>query len=379
MDEAKIYRFLIAMILIVACLIVGISVYIVVELPKNAEISFGPASKKLDFIQKTRLSARLLLTADSLHQPANPDGVPYQFKIKHGESVPAITRRLQQAGIISDASVLQDYLVYSGIDITLQAGEFELNSSMNPMEIAWALQDATPSEISFNILPGWRLEEIAAGIPTSGLEFSPQSFMEAASEPSPDLIYTQHLPAGASLEGFLYPDVYRFPRKISVDAFLETILQDFDLKVDRQIRENFERQGLSLFEAITLASIVQREAVVEDEMPMIASVFLNRLNSAMKLDSDPTVQYALGYNRKNKTWWKNPLSLDDLQINSPYNTYMYPGLPPGPIANPSLNALKAVAFPAQSPYYYFRSACDNSGRHSFAKTFEEHRQNACPD
>jgi peptidoglycan lytic transglycosylase G len=379
MDEAKIYRFLIAMILTTACLIVGISAYIVVELPKNAEISFGPASKKLGFIQKTRLSARLLLKADNLTAPAKPNGSPYLFKISRGESVPTVARRLQQVGLISDASVLQDYLVYSGIDTTLQAGEFELNPNMNPMEIAWALQDATPSEISFSILPGWRLEEIAAGIPTSGLEFSPESFLAAVNEPSPNLLIAQQLPAGASLEGFLYPDIYRFPRKISVDSFLETILQDFDLKLDRQIKENFQRQGLSLFEAVTLASIVQREAVVEDEMPLIASVFLNRLNAGMKLDTDPTVQYALGYDRKGKTWWKNPLSLDDLQVNSPYNTYLNPGLPPGPIANPGLSALKAVAFPAQSPYYYFRSDCDGSGRHSFAKTFEEHQQNACPD
>jgi UPF0755 protein len=98
----------------------------------------------------------------------------------------------------------------------------------------------------------------------------------------------------------------------------------------------------------------------------------------MKLDSDPTVQYALGYNPDKKTWWTNPLSLQDLQIDSPYNTYLYMGLPPGPIANPSLTALQAVAFPAQTPYYYFRSACDGSGKHTFAETFEEHLQNECP-
>ncbi len=98
----------------------------------------------------------------------------------------------------------------------------------------------------------------------------------------------------------------------------------------------------------------------------------------MKLDSDPTVQYALGYNPQKNTWWTNPLSLADLKINSPYNTYLYPDLPPGPIANPELAALQAVAFPAESPYFYFRAACDGSGTHVFAVTFEEHVNNACP-
>ena len=107
-------------------------------------------------------------------------------------------------------------------------------------------------------------------------------------------------------------------------------------------------------------------------------MFLNRIASGIKLETDPTVQYALGYNPAQNTWWTNPLSVEDLQIDSPYNTYLYPGLPPGPIANPNLNALKAVAFPAQTPYYFFRSACDGSGRHTFAETFEEHLNNECP-
>lgn len=112
-------------------------------------------------------------------------------------------------------------------------------------------------------------------------------------------------------------------------------------------------------------------------MPMIASVFINRLNIGMKLETDPTVQYSLGFNQAQNTWWTNPLSYSDLEIDSPFNTYIYAGLPPAPIANPSLTALQAVAFPAQTPYYYFRAACDNSGRHNFSQTYEEHLSNAC--
>jgi UPF0755 protein len=113
-------------------------------------------------------------------------------------------------------------------------------------------------------------------------------------------------------------------------------------------------------------------------MPQIASVFLNRLEIDLNLAADPTVQYALGYNELQGTWWTNPLSLNDLKINSPYNTYKYTGLPPGPICNPGLPALLAVAYPADTSYLFFRAACDDSGLHLFAETFDEHLGNACP-
>jgi UPF0755 protein len=118
--------------------------------------------------------------------------------------------------------------------------------------------------------------------------------------------------------------------------------------------------------------------MVEEEQPTIASVFYNRLSQGMKLDSDPTVQYALGYNHSAKTWWTNPLSSQDLQINSPYNTYGSSGLPPGPIDSPGLSALNAVAKPDDTPFFYFRARCDGSHKHLFAQTYDEHLLNACP-
>src|SRR5262249_5543287 len=144
------------------------------------------------------------------------------------------------------------------------------------------------------------------------------------------------------------------------------------------LKDGFQKQGLTVYQAVTLASIVEREAVHDEEKPLIASVYLNRLRNNMKLDADPTVQYALGYDFIQGTWWKNPLSLDDLQFNSTYNTYIYTGLPPAPISNPSLDALRAVALPAETNYYFFRAKCDDSGYHIFAETFEEHLANVCP-
>jgi UPF0755 protein len=167
------------------------------------------------------------------------------------------------------------------------------------------------------------------------------------------------------------------PRESGLDDLLEMILTNFADQLDTTLMDGFARQGLTLIEAVNLASIVEKEAVIDDEKPLIASVFFNRLEVGMRLETDPTVQYALGYDETTGSWWKSPLSLDDLQIASPYNTYQNFGLPPGPISNPDLGSLRAVAFPAETPYFYFRSACDDSGRHNFSMTFEEHLNNSC--
>jgi UPF0755 protein len=362
--------------LCVSVILIG---WVFFKLPADAERVYGPPAKSLDFFERAYLSARLLMQVDQLKRPVNPLGSEQPFKVQLGETTAEISDRLESDRLVASAQALRDYLVYAGLDTSLQAGEYMLSSRMTPLEIAHALQDATPSEVTFNILPGWRLEEVAEALPTSGLDIPPEVFLANASKPPLASGLEQNLPQGASLEGFLFPDAYRLPRHIAVDGFIRTMLDNFEVKVNDEVRQGFQRQGLDLFQAVSLASIVEREAVVEDEMPMIASVFLNRLAAGMKLDSDPTVQYALGYNRVQNTWWTNPLSLDDLQVDSPYNTYRYAGLPPGPIANPSLGALRSVAFPAQTPYYYFRSACDGSGRHTFAETFTEHQENACGD
>jgi UPF0755 protein len=156
------------------------------------------------------------------------------------------------------------------------------------------------------------------------------------------------------------------------------MLRNFAAHLTADIRNGFEKQGLTVYQAVTLASLVEREAVQNEEQPLIASVYLNRFKTGMKLDADPTVQYAIGFNFLQQTWWTSPLSLLDLQVNSVYNTYIYEGLPPTPIANPSLGALRAVAFPAETTYMFFRAKCDGSGFHEFSETFDEHLQNACP-
>jgi UPF0755 protein len=346
--------------------------------PLRAEASFGPAAPVLNAVDRLYLSVRLLQQSDDLLQPKQAPGVEQVFQVNFGEPTYSIANRLQKEGLIANAGALRDYLVYSGMDTSIQAGEFTLDTGMTALDIARAMQDSTPSHVQFMLLPGWRLEEIAAALPTSGLSFSPEAFLLAASDPTVNSPLLQQIPAEGSLEGFLYPGEYKLPRDLTVNEFLMTFLDRFQEQISPELLQGFERQGLSLYQAVILASIVQREAVLDEEMPLIASVYLNRLADGMKLDADPTVQYAIGWHKASESWWKSPLSLDDLQVSSPYNTYQNTGLPPGPIASPGSEALRAVAFPGSTPYYYFRAACDGSGRHTFARTLEEQVSNACP-
>jgi UPF0755 protein len=219
------------------------------------------------------------------------------------------------------------------------------------------------------------MEEIAASLPTSGLSISPDDFLNAARTAHPEYDF---LAGVDSTEGFLLPDSYIVPRSVTADVLVNGFLRNFTLHLTPELRQGFEKQGLTIYQAVTLASLVERESMKDEEQPLIASVYLNRLRQGMKLDADPTVQYALGFSILQNSWWTSPLTLIDLQVNSPYNTYLNIGLPPTPIANPGLDALHAVAFPAESNFLYFRARCDGSGYHEFSETFDEHLANGCP-
>lgn len=364
------------LILVFLCSILFVAVLLI--LPQRAQARFGPPEKNINPVKLIGYSVLMLFQSGDLTQPVDIYGQPRLFQVQNGESTNSVIGRLWENGLISSPGAFRTYLSYAGLDTGLQAGEYTLSPSMTPIQIAHKLQDATPAQVKLSVLPGWRIEEIAATLPTSGLSISPQEFISSTDTIPDGYPFLKILPASSSLEGFLFPGTYTFQRDEQAEDLIRVMLDKFKVVLDPELIQGFTRQGLNVYQAVTLASIVQREAMVEDEMPLIASVFYNRMASKMKLDSDPTVQFAIGFNEKSDTWWTNPLSLDDLAVKSPYNTYLNPGLPPGPIANPGLSALKAVAFPAKTPYYYFRAACDGSGKHVFSETFDEHLEKSCP-
>ncbi len=360
-------------VLVVLLVIAGLASFLII--PLAAQSSFGSPSQSLNGWQRFQYAAALLWADGLLTRPADPYGAERLFAIPAGEQAFQVANRLQQDGFIRDASAFRAYLIYSGLDTRLQSGEFVLSPALSAIQIADKLQDATPAQVKFSVLAGWRIDEVAASLPTSGLSITPDEFLAAAR--SPRVAY-DFLPPSVSVEGFLLPGQYTLPRAISADDLVTLLTNNFSLALSAELKEGFARQGLDVYQAVTLASIVQREAVLEAEQPMIASVFYNRLRNGMKLESDPTTQYAIGYDPLRNGWWPVPLTLNDLQFDSPYNTYVNFGLPPGPIANPSISVLQAVAFPADSPYFFFRAACDGSGEHAFAETFDQHLNNGCP-
>jgi UPF0755 protein len=378
MDKiASLFRIILALALIFLCLGVMGGVWASDQLPKIAGQKFGPPSRSLSFSQRTVYSARVLGSEKALLTPLDAKGPPRTFDVALGETVNSIAVRLQEERFISSAEAFRTFLIYAGLDTRVQAGKYEISASMSPVQIARLLQDAVPEDVEFHILAGWRAEEIAAALPISGLSADPGEFLDLVRDPPADLQPVGYK-SGASLEGFLMPGQYEAKRVASAHDLLALFIRRFESTVTQDLREAYADRGLDLVQAVTLASMIQREAIVTEEKPIIASVFYNRLGIAMKLDSDPTVQFALGYQLAGDTWWKNPLSRTDLQVDSRYNTYIYPGLPPGPISEPGIDSLRAVAYPAQTGYFYFRARCDGSGRHVFSVTYEEHLQNGCP-
>ena len=364
------YHLILIIIAILAIIILALG-----YIPSRASLLYGPPARSLSISDRIEYSARLLAHGDLLKTPYIPNGIEQPFNIEDGESVFSIANRLEESNIVASADAFYDYLVYTGLDLSVQSGNYTLSPGLSIIDIAKALQDSTPKDITLTILPGWRMEEIAASLPTSGLDISPEAFIAAAQTPPQVLGF---VPASASMEGFFFPDSYIVPRVTTTNELLDIIARNFALHITDDMRAGFAAQGLDVYQAVTLASLVERESIQEDEQSLIASVFINRLNIGMTLGSDPTIQYALGYDPIEGTWWTNPLSLDDLKFDSPYNTYVYAGLPPGPIASPSLEALQAVAFPVSSDYYFFQASCDDPGYHNFSVTFEEHIANGCP-
>jgi len=331
--------------------------------------------KTREGVVHTLLGLYLRFRAEDLNRPAG-EGETVPFVVEAGETTGTVAARLAEQGLIRDAELFRLYVRYQGLDRGLEAGNYELSPSMTIPQIAERLQQGRAAEVVVTIPEGWRMEQIAAMLDQKSV-LSGQEFLSLAREGDFAYAFLEDRPPGATLEGYLFPDTYRLPAEATGTDLIERMLVNFDRRVTPQMRQDAAAQELSLFQVVTLASIVEREGVVKEELPLIASVYRNRLDRGMKLDADPTVQYALGFQPDTGQWWKRPLRLEEYtQVDSPYNTYLHPGLPPGPICNPGLAAIKAVIYPAQSDYLFFvRDDVADDGSHVFAQTLEEHVRN----
>ncbi len=274
--------------------------------------------------------------------------------IEKGKSPSEIANQLKKEGLIKSPLLFNLYVRQTGASTKLQTGRYKLSPSMSVGEIIKTLQ-GSPAEKWITFLEGWRVEEMAQKLKQE-FDIEEQEFLRFAKE------------------GYMFPDTYLFPPDTTAKQVADRLIATFDLKFSDDLKSKIKSQGLTEKEGIILASIVEREARSEKVRTEIAGILLKRYKIVMALNADATIQYALGYQMKEKSWWKRHLSKEDLKVDSPFNTYLYAGLPPSPIANPSLSSLKAVASADSStPYLYYYH--DSKGNSYYAKTLEEHNAN----
>jgi UPF0755 protein len=333
-----------------------------------------PGGREPEGVEDWVLSVYLQSHAEEINTPISDNPTPLAFVVDVGETAISIAERLQEMNLITDATLFRRFLQYNGLDASLEAGEYQLRRNMTMREIAEALQHSRIEEVTITIPEGWRAEQVADLLTAENI-MDGSVFLAAVRQGAAlDHPLLADRPAGVSYEGYLFPETYRLPAQAAPEDLVVRMLDTLEARLPIGWESMASAQGLTFYELLTVASIVEREAVVPDERSTIASVYLNRLKEGMYLQADPTVQYAMGYQPETGQWWKTPVTLEEYQnINSPYNTYLYPGLPPGPICNPGISSIVAVLQPAPTSYLFFLGRGD--GSHIFAETFEEHERN----
>lgn len=305
-------------------------------------------------------------------EPIDSSGEPVLFTVSEGESAATIGGELQRQGIVRSARLFEVLVALNGVGSDLEAGEYEFEPGMTAVEVVHRIAEGKTASRAITIPEGLRVEEIGqlleANNITTKRDFLAALVTSEYNEPFLQAISTD------DLQGYVFPARYEFSRQTTAGQVVATMLHGFETNVYDAVE--LEGQAMTLEQVVTLASIVEREAATAEERPIIASVFLNRLRLGIPLQADPTVQFSVASDPASVEqygYWKKELTLDDLKIDSPYNTYVYGGLPPGPIANPGLDSVLAVIRPASTNYLFFVAKDD--GTHVFAETLEEHERN----
>lgn len=241
--------------------------------------------------------------------------------------------------------------------------------------------NAGPQPHQLTVPPGWRLEQLAEHLAAAGIMDGNEFLRAARAGTGVDHPLLAGRPVGHSYEGYLFPGDYTLPDQPTPQDLIARMLNQMGQQLPTNASDLARQRGLTFYQALILASIVERETMLDQERPVIASVYLNRLKASRDfpyLQADPTVQYAMGYQADTAQWWKTPVTLAEYkQVDSPYNTYLYPGLPPGPIDSPGLASIVAVLQPATTNYHFFVCGLPDceGGQHVFAATYQEHLQN----
>jgi UPF0755 protein len=301
-----------------------------------------------------------------LGRPYRGYSEPEQFvEIPQGSGPAAMGRRLEEAGVVRSAASFRLAVWMRGVGQRLQAGEYRFSEPMSVIEVVDKIARGDVHLVSITFPEGWTIRQKAALYEKRGFG-SAEEFREAAGNES---LIADLDPAARDLEGYLFPDTYSLPRTVSAGQLVERMVNGFRKALTPEVIARGKERGLSVRQIVTLASLVEKETAKPEERELVAAVYSNRLRIGMGMQADPTVIYALELMGR----YQGNLTRENMRVDHPYNTYVYAGLPPGPIANPGRASLEAAVNPADVPYLYFVSR--NDGSHVFSTTYEEHQRN----
>ncbi|MDQ6711557.1 MAG: endolytic transglycosylase MltG [Candidatus Dormibacteraeota bacterium] len=299
-----------------------------------------------------------------LHSPANPGGGTVRIVVAPGATFHEVADTLHRAGVVDSTLVFDLYARYRHLDRNIQAGAYQLERNKDMVQILQALQTAIPEELFVTIPEGYTIKKTAAML-DKGTLIKGADYIQVAQQGQFTYDFLGGRPAGSSLEGFLFPDTYLVPRSTTARQLITLQLDAFKKLWAAGRNDLAAQRKLTPLQVVTIASMIEREALFDEDRPMVASVIYNRLDGGWPLQIDATVLYAKGV-------WQSTVTLDDLKIPSPYNTYLHTGLPPGPIANPGIKAIDAALKPSQTGYFFYLS--DSKGHNHYAKTNDEFNQ-----
>ncbi|MDQ3212623.1 MAG: endolytic transglycosylase MltG [Acidobacteriota bacterium] len=304
--------------------------------------------------------------AFGISRPYKGYAEPERFvEIPQGAGPASISRRLADAGVIRDTFSFRFELARTGSGRRLQAGEYRFDRPMTIREVVAKIAGGDVHLLPITFREGLTVRQMSELFAAKGLGTA-QEFVAAAANGQ---LVAALDPAARDLEGYLFPDTYSLPREATATQLVARMVEGFERVLTPELRARASARGLGVRQLVTLASIIEKETGKPEERPVVAAVYSNRLRIGMGLQCDPTVIFAL----ERAGRYTGNLTRDDLRFDSPYNTYRYAGLPPGPIASPGRASLEAAVNPADAPYLYFVSR--NDGSHAFASTLPEHNQN----
>ena len=308
----------------------------------------------------------LMLFIYQLYTPLSKGEAEEVFVIEEGQNLKEIAQNLRIERIINSKWTFIIYVFLGGRTKSLQAGKYNLSSDMNIVEVVKKIINGETIQdwVKVTFPEGWTNKQVEEKLVELGIiSLEKRKFFAISTE---SFLFLADRPKGPNLQGYLFPDTYYFEKEITIEDVIKKMLRNFGNKLTQDLREEIKQQNKSIYEIVTMASIVQNEVSTVQDMSRVAGIFYNRLKLGIPLQSDATVNYVTGKKLR------QPL-IEDTKIESPYNTYLNSGLPPGPISNPGLEAIRAAIYPEETDYIYFLNPLD--GKTIFSKTFEEHIAN----